>query len=87
ISEVLRCNAARLGPNRGPGYGLVFLDPPYGKALGEAALAACVLGGWLAPGALVMWEENTAPVLPDGFEPLDQRKYGDTLVTIIRAPK
>ncbi|MGB7271040.1 MAG: RsmD family RNA methyltransferase, partial [Albidovulum sp.] len=42
ISEVLRCNAARLGPNRGPGYGLVFLDPPYGKALGEAALAACV---------------------------------------------
>ncbi|MGB5868941.1 MAG: 16S rRNA (guanine(966)-N(2))-methyltransferase RsmD [Albidovulum sp.] len=86
-SEVLRSNAARLGPNRGPGHGLVFLDPPYGKALGEAALAACVQGGWLAPGALVMWEENTPPILPDGFEPLDQRKYGDTLVTIIRAPK
>jgi 16S rRNA (guanine966-N2)-methyltransferase len=85
-TDVWRRDATRMGPNRGPGYGLVFLDPPYGKGLGEAALASCRDGGWLAPGALVVWEEGSAPPLPDGFTQLDQRKYGDTLVTILQAP-
>ncbi len=85
-TDVWRRDATRLGPNRGPGYGLVFLDPPYGKGLGEAALASARDGGWLAPGALVVWEEGTPPAVPEGFTLLDQRKYGDTLVTILRAP-
>lgn len=84
VTDVWRRDATRLGPNRGDPYGLVFLDPPYGKGLGEAALASAVEGGWLAPGALVVWEEGTAPAVPNGFEELDQRKYGDTLVTILR---
>jgi hypothetical protein len=36
VTDVWRRDATRLGPNRGAGYGLVFLDPPYGKGLGEA---------------------------------------------------
>lgn len=86
-TDVWRRDATRLGPNRGPGYGLVFLDPPYGKGLGEAALASALAGGWLSPGALVVWEEGSAPVPPPGFAPLDQRRYGDTLVTLLRAPE
>ena len=86
VTDVWRRDATRMGPNRGAGYDLVFLDPPYGKALGEAALASCVEGRWLAPGAMVVWEEGTPPTPPDGFEELDQRRYGDTLVTILRAP-
>jgi len=85
-TDVWRRDAARLGPNRGPGYDLVFLDPPYGAGLGEAALASAIAGNWLAPGALIVWEECTAPTAPPGFELLDQRKYGDTCVTILRAP-
>ena len=85
-TDVWRRDATRMGPNRGPGYSLVFLDPPYHKGLGEAALASCLEGGWLAPGAMVVWEEGAAPVPPAGFEMLDQRKYGDTLVTLLRAP-
>ncbi len=85
-TDVWRRDATRLGPNRGPGYGLVFLDPPYGKGLGEAALASARDGRWLAPGALVVWEEGAPPAVPEGFTLLDQRKYGDTLVTILRAP-
>lgn len=85
-TDVLRRDATRPGPNRGPTHGLVFLDPPYGRGLGEAALAAARAGGWLAPGALIVWEEGTAPLPPEGFETLDQRRYGDTLVTILRAP-
>jgi 16S rRNA (guanine966-N2)-methyltransferase len=86
VTDVWRRDATRLGPNRGPGYGLVFLDPPYGKALGEAALASAAAGGWLAPGAVIVWEEGTAPTPPEGFTPLDQRRYGDTLVTLLGAP-
>lgn len=85
-TDVWRRDATRLGPNRGSGYGLVFLDPPYGKGLGEAALASAMAGGWLLPGALVVWEESTPPAPPAGLDLLDQRRYGDTLVTILRAP-
>ncbi len=84
-TDVLRRNATSLGLVRGPAYNLVFLDPPYGKGLGESALTACIAGGWLASGALVIWEENAAPIPPDTLTVLDQRKYGDTIVTILRA--
>ena len=85
-TDVWRRDATRMGPNRGPGYTLVFLDPPYGKGLGEAALASLAEGGWLAPGALVVWEEGAAPVPPEGFTLLDRRRYGDTTVTLLKAP-
>ncbi len=86
-TDVWRRDATRLGPNRGPGYGLVFLDPPYHKQLGEAALASALAGNWLAPGAMVVWEEGATPSPPPGFTPLDQRRYGDTIVTLLRAPE
>jgi len=81
----LRRDATKPGQPPGTPFTLVFLDPPYGKAMGEAALTA--LAPWLAPGALIVWEENTAPTPPPGFTPVDQRKYGDTLVTLLRAPE
>lgn len=86
-AQVIRQDVRRLGPNPGSGHGLVFLDPPYGKGLGEQAVAAAVKGGWLAPGAMVVWEEGTAPPVPEGFALADQRKYGDTIVTLLRAPE
>lgn len=86
VTDVWRRDATALGLNRGPGYDLVFLDPPYGKGLGERALASATAGGWLAPGAVVVWEEGSPPVPPEGFDLLDQRRYGDTVVTILKAP-
>ena len=85
-TEVLRRDATRMGPNRAPGYSLVFLDPPYGKGLGEAALASCLDGNWLTPGALIVWEESSPAVPPAALKLLDQRKYGDTIVTILQGP-
>jgi 16S rRNA (guanine966-N2)-methyltransferase len=81
--EILKRDATKPGLNPGAGFEVIFLDPPYGKAMGEAALSA--LTPWLGPEALVIWEENTPPVPPLGFDQLDQRRYGDTLVTILRA--
>ena len=84
-TRMLRQDARKLGQNPGAVFGLVFLDPPYGKGLGEVALASARLGRWLAPGAMVVWEEGSAPVVPEGFALVDQRKYGDTIVTLLRA--
>lgn len=86
-TDVWRRDATAMGPNRGPGFSLVFMDPPYGKGLGERALASCLAGRWLAPQALIIWEESTVPLPPQGFDLLDQRKYGDTIITILRAPE
>ena len=83
-TEILRRDATKPGPNPAVPFDVVFLDPPYGKAMGEVALSA--LAPWLAPEALVVWEENTPPPPPAGFDSHDQPKYGDTLVTILKAP-
>ena len=85
-TQIHRRDALSPGPNPDAAFDVIFLDPPYGKAMGEAALKAALAGGWLAPQALIVWEENTPPLLPDGFTLEDSRKYGDTLVTIARAP-
>jgi 16S rRNA (guanine966-N2)-methyltransferase len=85
-TDVWRRDATQLGLNRGPAYGLIFLDPPYGKGLGERALASAIAGGWLAPGAVVVWEEGTPPIPPPGMDLADQRRYGDTVVTILKVP-
>lgn len=62
---------------------LVFLDPPYGKGLGERALAAAVARGWVAAGATVVWEEAAEVAVPEGFSRIDARAYGGTWVTFL----
>ena len=83
-TTVLRRDATRLGANPSAAFDLVFLDPPYGKAMGERAIKAAVDGGWLAPAARIIWEEGGMVAPPAGFSQLDARKYGDTFITILR---
>lgn len=80
-AKVWRRDATRLGPaGTLETFDLVFADPPYGKGLGELALAAARTGGWIKPGGLVVLEEraNTDVPLPEGFEEIDRRSWGDT---------
>lgn len=83
--RLIRRDATRLGPNDAAPATLVFLDPPYGRGLGERALAAARAGGWLARAALVVWEEDAPQEPPDGFSRIDARRYGGTHVTFLRA--
>lgn len=83
VTKVFRRDATRLGAHDGAPFGLVFLDPPYGKGLGERAIAAAIDGGWLSPGALVIWEESAVITPPEGMDLLDQRSYGDTTLSIL----
>ena len=84
VTRLYRRDATRLGENRAMPFSLVFLDPPYGRQLGEKALAAAVQGGWLAPGALVVWEEAAPQATTDAFELRDHRNFGTTHVTLMR---
>jgi 16S rRNA (guanine966-N2)-methyltransferase len=78
-------DARRLPDNPGPPATLVLLDPPYGRGLGDAALAAARRGGWIAPGALIVWEEASPMPAPEGFTLAEHRRYGDTVITLLTA--
>jgi 16S rRNA (guanine966-N2)-methyltransferase len=85
-TKIFRRNATALG-EAGPlgAFGLIFADPPYGKGLGEQALRSARAGGWLAPNALCVVEEDiSAPFEPGpGFAAVEQRSYGDTVIRFI----
>jgi 16S rRNA (guanine966-N2)-methyltransferase len=89
-ARVHRRDATDLGVrpgSAGPAFDLAFLDPPYAKGLGERALAGLAAGGWLAPGARVVFERGAdePPVSAPGFEVLDERTYGAARVFFMKA--
>ncbi len=88
ISKLLRRDATALGPigSLRP-FDLVFLDPPYGRGLGEAALESLRAGNWLAPGAMLVFEESSDAevTLPEGFSLDDTRTYGTATIRFLTA--
>jgi 16S rRNA (guanine966-N2)-methyltransferase len=87
VTKVYRRDATALGAvHPHEPFSLAFLDPPYGKRLGEKALASLRDGGWLMPGALIVVEEAVAAklVTPDGFAELERRAYDDTEFVVMR---
>ncbi|WP_158965283.1 16S rRNA (guanine(966)-N(2))-methyltransferase RsmD [Chachezhania sediminis] len=85
-TRVIGREAQKLGPATGEDLpaDLVFLDPPYGKGLGGPVLERLAEQGWIAPDALIVWEENAPMAAPAGFLPDESRRYGDTHVTLLR---
>ena len=79
-STILPQDATKLTP--GNACDLVFLDPPYGQSLGQRALASALAQGWIAPDALVVFEE-ASPMAPEGFIMQDTRKFGATTLTLL----
>lgn len=82
-TKLLQSDATK--PGSGHAHDLIFVDPPYGKHLGERALAALLAQGWIAPNALVIWEENTDISPPAELEIHEQRRFGGTTISILRA--
>lgn len=84
-SKVWRRDATKLGPiGNISQFDLAFMDPPYGKGLGEGALNALREGDWLASDATIIVEESAGnlPQNPIGYELLDERNFGDTVIGI-----
>ncbi|WP_333592173.1 16S rRNA (guanine(966)-N(2))-methyltransferase RsmD, partial [Brevundimonas sp.] len=88
-TRVHRRSAVDLGARPGPvaeAFDLAFLDPPYGKGLGEQTLVKLLDGLWLKPGALVVFERGSDEPEIDtpGYERLDARDYGAARVLFLR---
>jgi 16S rRNA (guanine966-N2)-methyltransferase len=87
VTKVWRRDATDLGDatTMAP-FDVAFLDPPYGRGLGEKALAALAGGGWLVPEALCVLEERKGVAIdvPERYDVVDQREWGDTQAVLLR---
>jgi len=84
-AKVVRADATRPPPSREP-CDLVFLDPPYRSGQAPAAIAALAAAGWMTPGCIVTVElaHNEGLTAPDGFETIDERRYGAAKIVILK---
>ena len=87
LCRIFRRDATKLGDVGAAPFDLAFLDPPYGKGLGEAALQSLAAGRWLAPGALCVLEDaaGAVPAVPAGFEVVERREAGIAQLLFLRA--
>lgn len=86
-TRIFPLDACKPGKNPDAPHDLVFLDPPYGKQLGEAAFGAVLAGGWIAQDALIVWEESSAITPPEGVHLIEERRYGDTVIRFLERVK
>jgi 16S rRNA (guanine966-N2)-methyltransferase len=88
MTRIFKRDATTLGPmlpDKGGPFDLVFLDPPYGKGLGAAALDCARAGGWLADDVRIIYECGADETPDTGALKLeDMRRYGDTKVLFLR---
>lgn len=84
-AAVVRKSDCLTPPSAPEACGIVFLDPPYGKGLAVPALIALTDAGWVGDGALCVIEigKDDALEIADGFELLDDRRYGAARVILL----
>jgi 16S rRNA (guanine966-N2)-methyltransferase len=81
-AKLIKREISRLGANPDRPYSLVFVDPPYGQGMAAPALKQALSNGWIDENAIIIVEENALEFF-DGFDRLDDRKYGDTFVQFL----
>ena len=84
---VVREEVARALPRLSGPFDLVFSDPPYARRAAQQTLDALAQRELVAPQGRVVLERDRrepAPALPEGFDLVDERRYGDTAVLIAR---
>lgn len=84
-TKLHRRSATALGPlpaHLNGTFDLIFLDAPYRQNLTAPALTGLLENGWLSPNALCVVEQSKKedPAVPEGFEEIDRRKFGDTQI-------
>ncbi|MDD2603801.1 MAG: 16S rRNA (guanine(966)-N(2))-methyltransferase RsmD [Desulfobacterales bacterium] len=77
---------ALAGMRGGSPLDLVFMDPPYNRAMVAPTLTALIATALTAPDALVVVEhapEEDIPAQANGWRCIDRRRYGKTLVSFV----
>ena len=63
---------------------LIFMDPPYGSGLAQAALDRIGAGGWLAPGGWLSIETaGESLALPANVRPMAERRFGKAHILLL----
>lgn len=67
-------------------YDIVLIDPPYFHQMADKSIVSLYNKGWLKEGAIVMLEVGRKEdvKIPEYYEVLDQRIYGNTKLIILR---
>ncbi|MDR2724410.1 MAG: RsmD family RNA methyltransferase [Holosporaceae bacterium] len=67
------------------GVDLVFLDPPYGKAIISQALKYLLNSGWISLNTIIVTEEDAGKTESvDGYFEIASRTYGNTIFRLWR---
>lgn len=85
--EIQQAPVARFLRTEPREFDLVFVDPPYEEDVDQAV--ELLANGWLAPEAVIVVERSSrtaAPLLPDGWEPWEERTYGETTLWLTETP-
>ncbi len=88
-TRIHRRDATDLGVrpgSAGEAFDLIFLDPPYGRGLGDQAMSRLIEGQWVAGGAIAVFERGRDEPEPvcEGWATLDQRDYGAARVWFLQ---
>ena len=85
---VLKRDSTRIGslPNGCSGTNIAFVDPPYEQDLVSTTLESLVQNNWLVRDALCVIEMSTKENFNclTGFEKIDERKYGKTVIHMVK---
>ena len=77
-------DATKLNQNVGRAYNLIFLDPPYGKSLGELAIDQALDKGWVSNDAIVVWEESNEINPPKALSLIRTKKIGHSSINFLK---
>jgi 16S rRNA (guanine966-N2)-methyltransferase len=84
-SRILRSDSSHLPPVSEP-FDLLIMDPPYHTGLAFHSLKTASKGGWLHENTITVlelaWKEDVK--IPKNFEILEERRYGNTRIVILR---
>jgi len=83
-TRLLSRDATRLPTNTDAPFDLIFLDPPYDKAMGEVAVSNAIAANWVAQDALILWEESAEIIAPLECDLLETRSFGGTQISFLR---
>ena len=84
--EVHQSPAARFLRTAPRAFDLILIDPPYDEDVDP--ILEFLEAGWAAPGAFVVVERSSRsapPLLPGGWEPWEERRYGETTLWLSHA--
>lgn len=83
--EIIKADVLR-PPSAREACSIILMDPPYNQDLPRPAILALNAAGWIAPNAIVIVElmAQESFEAPEGFQELDNRKYGKARLIFLR---